>query len=805
MPNVLRRIPARKWRGAGSVVVAALLALQLASEALRALAVPPASGAGPFWLFYAAYALVAVLFSGVGTLVWVYGYRQQRAVSALLFIFCSLMTMTFGTLSAPAVGDALQVALGSVGSALAVLSLLFLLLRFPFDTLAASRANRFGHRALLVGLAGLTVLCLLSVTRSAVYNDLGIAVPAWWNLLGLLYYGFAGLACIGAVTYAARHAGAGRAQQQTRLFIGGTLLSFVPVLILTVLPSILHLHSAVDGTLSMLFLALFPVALGYSLLRYQILIFDTFILKTATRIVGLAGLALLGYALFAAGSTAVGVGVSFLLACLVAVGVVGAPVTWWAAARLTERYFFPEMRYYERMLKQVQQSDEPETFNLQIIAQLLVRDTMAALMAPEACLFFLDGEESPSFALVELYQDDTRQERLRDQLLAPLMSLLTQPVGAGHLSLAVDSPLAAHIQQAHRPLFLSEALQITDHQRGGLARYLSPRASHSNGLNPLLAPVHNLQGQLIGVLVVGERGDQEHYAGPELEALQRLVRSSSRALENARLYEVATRQMARSARELALAVEQQRKLNASKDELIIHMGHELRTPLTEVSGYLDLLGDAGESLDASLQTIFVQKAQHGCAELLQMVDTILQAAQTGAAVAPAACEIVSLPQVMRDELDTLERSANLEHCFQRLLESEVLAWANAQSVHQVVRNLLSNAIKYSPAQTRITVSATEDEDGPLLMVRDEGPGIPSDEMPLLFGKFVRLQRDISGAIRGTGLGLYICRQLVEAMGGQIWVESSGIAGQGSSFQVRLLAAPMSSHTAEDGAFDLAAV
>src|SRR5262249_47727437 len=68
-----------------------------------------------------------------------------------------------------------------------------------------------------------------------------------------------------------------------------------------------------------------------------------------------------------------------------------------------------------------------------------------------------------------------------------------------------------------------------------------------------------------------------------------------------------------------------------------------------------------------------------------------------------------------------------------------------------------------------------------ISVQDAGPGIPADEIPLLFGQFVRLQRDLSGPVRGIGLGLYISRQLVEAMGGRIWVESSGISGQGSRF------------------------
>jgi signal transduction histidine kinase len=68
-----------------------------------------------------------------------------------------------------------------------------------------------------------------------------------------------------------------------------------------------------------------------------------------------------------------------------------------------------------------------------------------------------------------------------------------------------------------------------------------------------------------------------------------------------------------------------------------------------------------------------------------------------------------------------------------------------------------------------------------ISVKDTGPGIPPEEIGLLFERFVRLQRDLAGAKRGTGLGLYISKQLVEAMGGRIWVESSGIEGEGSLF------------------------
>lgn len=66
-------------------------------------------------------------------------------------------------------------------------------------------------------------------------------------------------------------------------------------------------------------------------------------------------------------------------------------------------------------------------------------------------------------------------------------------------------------------------------------------------------------------------------------------------------------------------------------------------------------------------------------------------------------------------------------------------------------------------------------------MQDAGPGITPAELPMLFGKFVRLRRDLSGTTRGSGLGLYISKQLVEAMNGRIWVESTGRAGEGSRF------------------------
>ena len=118
---------------------------------------------------------------------------------------------------------------------------------------------------------------------------------------------------------------------------------------------------------------------------------------------------------------------------------------------------------------------------------------------------------------------------------------------------------------------------------------------------------------------------------------------------------------------------------------------------------------------------------------------------------------------------------------------QVLVWADPQSLSHVLQNLLSNVFKYVPTQTIINIKAEQPAPfSPVcLSVQDAGPGIPPEELPLLFEKFVRLKRDLGGPTRGTGLGLYICKHLVEAMGGRIWVESSGRIGEGSRFCITL--------------------
>jgi len=243
---------------------------------------------------------------------------------------------------------------------------------------------------------------------------------------------------------------------------------------------------------------------------------------------------------------------------------------------------------------------------------------------------------------------------------------------------------------------------------------------------------------------------------------------------------------------IAVSYEEQRQLNQLKDQMLLNVNHELRTLMTSVYGYLELLRDYYGHLDAETQKLFFEQAINGCEEFQVHVNTVLNTLKVGNNARPLTIETLSVAHVVTAVLNLFDPTKKHGYTIEHALSDALFVQADRQSLYQVLRNLLSNAFKYAPSGTTITISAflLEHTDTPLLRiaVKDEGHGIPASDISLLFNRFVRLQRDLNSAVNGSGLGLYISKQLVEAMHGRIWVESSGIDGEGSCFFVELPAA-----------------
>jgi len=241
-----------------------------------------------------------------------------------------------------------------------------------------------------------------------------------------------------------------------------------------------------------------------------------------------------------------------------------------------------------------------------------------------------------------------------------------------------------------------------------------------------------------------------------------------------------------------LLYERQERHNRLKDQFLIHVSHELRTPLTELSGYLELLSMYKDGPDATTHT-FLHNALESCSELVQLVNTILVAIDVSSLPKAGHCDSTALAQIAHNVLASFSARETSSYTITVDIPDNLSVWANEQYLHKILSNLLSNAFKYCPPGTTIGVTAAPAEGVSLqetaqyvwICVQDNGPGIPPAEQRLLFQRFVRLQRDMSGSVRGMGLGLYISKQLAEAMEGRLWVESTGKPGEGSRFCLAL--------------------
>jgi signal transduction histidine kinase len=247
-------------------------------------------------------------------------------------------------------------------------------------------------------------------------------------------------------------------------------------------------------------------------------------------------------------------------------------------------------------------------------------------------------------------------------------------------------------------------------------------------------------------------------------------------------------------RSTMLAYEQQRQVNEFKDQFLLHVSHEFRTPLTVLGSFLELFKEHFDRMDSAERNRLLTRALANYDELVNLVNGVLDTVAVSGALPPVRCESVPVRRVVQEVLEHLDPQYVQAYTIRLEVAEQLLAWANRQSLYHVLQNLLSNVFKYVPKQTMISIEAAQSAPASpiILSVQDAGPGIPPEELPLLFEKFVRLKRDVAGTTRGTGLGLYICKCLVEAMGGKIWVESSGRMGEGSRFCLTLPPCPSSS-------------
>lgn len=225
-----------------------------------------------------------------------------------------------------------------------------------------------------------------------------------------------------------------------------------------------------------------------------------------------------------------------------------------------------------------------------------------------------------------------------------------------------------------------------------------------------------------------------------------------------------------------------REVDRLKDEFVAVASHELRTPLAAVYGAAITLRQHDldpETRDAMLDVIF-----HESDRLAHIVNDVLWASRLesgGLRTEISPCDAAELAEaVVADTGHLLPPECSLELIAPANLPAVA---ADPEKLRRVLVNLVENAVKYSPDGGRIEIELAPADRYLRFTVRDQGLGIPEAELERIFDKFHRLDPYLQRGVSGTGLGLYICRELVEQMNGRIWVESS--VGEGSIFAFEL--------------------
>ncbi|MBI5247249.1 MAG: response regulator [Elusimicrobia bacterium] len=229
-----------------------------------------------------------------------------------------------------------------------------------------------------------------------------------------------------------------------------------------------------------------------------------------------------------------------------------------------------------------------------------------------------------------------------------------------------------------------------------------------------------------------------------------------------------------------------RQVNQMKNEFIANVSHELRTPLTVVIGYANTMrdGSLGTLTDAQQKALgsIIDRAE-GLMATLNNILSIREVHEGRKQLLLKPVELGKLvaAQVEKAGREIRRRKLKLETAYPK---SEIWVMAVEDELGEVIDNLLSNACKFSPAEGALTVKVSVEKGRARLAVTDAGPGIPPEVLPHIFDTFSAANQGPTREYPGLGLGLPLSKQLIEAIGGRIWVESEG-SGRGTTARLEV--------------------
>jgi signal transduction histidine kinase len=330
----------------------------------------------------------------------------------------------------------------------------------------------------------------------------------------------------------------------------------------------------------------------------------------------------------------------------------------------------------------------------------------------------------------------------------------------------------------------------------------------------LAVPLY-LKEKLVGLFLLGEKKSGDMFTNEDIKTLETIAAQSAIALENARSYEkmkdfskMLQREVERQTKELRKANIELQKLDKAKSEFISIASHQLRTPVSVIKGITSMMleGDL-EKFPPEKKKQFVESLWQKSCKLESIINDILNATEMTSAkyrVKKQRAEFIDLEKLLEEVISYFQPAAQerkIDLSFIPPKKSIPKIYGEEEYLREVFNNLIDNALKYTPSLVAnrevrgkreekgiIFVSVTKKKNNVIISIKDNGIGIPQKEIPNLFKKFTRASNARDMYTDGSGLGLFIAKEIVEGHGGKIWLESQ--LNKGTTFFVSLPIHPL---------------
>lgn len=286
------------------------------------------------------------------------------------------------------------------------------------------------------------------------------------------------------------------------------------------------------------------------------------------------------------------------------------------------------------------------------------------------------------------------------------------------------------------------------------------------------------------IILSGQMGEDAAVMAMKAGAHDYIIKGNLKRLGPAierELQDAANRRQRRKAEEDLRAAEQElalsRKVETLKDEFIGMVSHQLRTPLSIIIGALAVAGAEGVTTEQAKE--LMAAATNGAKSLAAMVENLLELSRHQSNRLNLQMTSTRIEPIIEDVVGKLKDRSAAHRLVVDVPSALPATMVDPIRIEMVLDNLVTNAMKYSPHGGEVRISGRHESDYLVVGVKDQGMGIPAEDQPRLFQSFDRLGVQNRYDIAGVGLGLRVCRILVEAHGGRIWVEST--KGKGSTF------------------------